>query len=276
MASDNIKPNALDINFTALPEEICISTMTITGKLDTEFNVINIGTYIDITPSDIICVKYGHIDDLSTNRFIDRRRILQKNKKKKKSFYNQVTLIVRTFNNKTNNVKLFSNGSIQMTGCKNIASIEDVLTKVFYYLGKTYAIWDSSSQKFIDKPFVTNLTALYLNQLYNLKICMINSNFNIDFKIDRGKLYDILLTDKYDCTFDPIIHACVNIKYNNPEKIISIFVFESGSIIITGARNSLQIIDAYNFINKYLLSHYFTIVKDDGLSDRIIEEISMS
>jgi TATA-box binding protein (TBP) (component of TFIID and TFIIIB) len=272
-AIDKITPGALPIQFDTLPSDICISTMTITCKLNTIFNVLNIGKYIDINLDDIICVKHGHLEDTSSNRFIDKRRILQKNKKKTKSFYNQVTLIIKTFDNKTTNIKLFSNGSIQMTGCKHLNSIENVLSKLFHYLAKTKAIYDSDKKLFLDMPFVSNPEVLFLKNLYDFKICMINSNFNIDFNIDRDKLYEILLDQRFECTYDPIIHACVNIKYPHPDKVISVFVFESGSIIITGARNGEQIIDAYNFINRYLLTNYYYIIKDDIQVANILNQL---
>ena len=71
--------------------------------------------------------------------------------------------------------------------------------------------------------------------------------------------HDINSPFKYiDGTFDPIRHACVNIKLQHPIKTITIFVFESGSIIILG-KSCRQVRDAYNFINVFLLSNYYEI-----------------
>ena len=99
---------------------------------------------------------------------------------------------------------------------------------------------------------------------------MINSNFNIGFNIDREKLFEKLILNNYECTYDPIIHACVNLKYTIKSKKISIFIFESGSIIITGANNCNQILCAYNFINKYLLTNYDKIIMKNILSNSTI------
>ena len=100
---------------------------------------------------------------------------------------------------------------------------------------------------------------------------MINSNFNIGFKVDRDKLYDLIHTKNIaECSYDPIIHACVNIKYECDKKTVSIFVFESGSIIITGANNGKHILDAYNFINKLLCNNYKQIYKSNILSNSTI------
>lgn len=49
--------------------------------------------------------------------------------------------------------------------------------------------------------------------MYDFKIAMINSNFNIKFDIDRFKLNKLLKINKYNSNYDPNIHACVDIKY---------------------------------------------------------------
>lgn len=269
----NKKKLAINIDLGNLPDDVSISTMTITCKIDTEFNVTNIGKYIDLKYNSIVAVKHGNNDDKSTNRsLIIKRQSAQKNRKKKKAFYNQVTIIVKTKKNKNYNVKLFSNGAIQMTGCKSIEGVIDALSKIFIELKVIKATLDYKKNKVIDKPFVSNPDILDIKNLYNIKICMINSNFCIGFNIDRDKLFDLLIADKIECSYDPIIHACVNIKYEHPEKTISVFVFESGAVIITGARTCSQIVEAYTFINKYLLKNYYYINKNNVLTNSTILE----
>jgi Transcription factor TFIID (or TATA-binding protein, TBP). len=118
-----------------------------------------------------------------------------------------------------------------------------------------------------EKQFVVNPETVTIEKIKNLRIAMINSGFKIPFKIDRGKLHNLLIKSDYDCSFDPAKHACVNIKYDHPDKTISIFVFEKGSIIITGAQNCAQINSAYIFINKYLLTNHALIKKSDMLTN---------
>lgn len=269
----NKKKLALNIDLDKLPEDISISTMTITCKIDTEFNVTNIGKYIDLKYNGIVAVKHGNSDDKATNRsLIVKRQSAQKNRKKKKAFYNQVTILVKTKKNKNYNVKLFTNGAIQMTGCKSIDGVIDALTKIFIELKIIKATLDCKTNKIIEKPFASDQGVLNVNNLYDIKICMINSNFCIGFNIDRDKLFDLLIADKIECSYDPIIHACVNIKYEHPEKTISVFVFESGAVIITGARTCSQIVEAYTFINKYLLKNYNHVNKNNVLTNSTILE----
>jgi TATA-box binding protein (TBP) (component of TFIID and TFIIIB) len=273
MSNVSKKRTALNIDFDKLPDDISISTMTITCKIDTEFNVTNIGRYIDLKYDGIIAVRTGRREDEESNRSLIIKKVGSHRNKKKKAFYNQATILVRTKEKKKpTNVKLFSNGSIQMTGCKGIDDVIDALTKVFSELKIVKGILDYNTGKIIEKPFVVNADKLHINNLYDIKICMINSNFTIGFNVDRDKLFESLVRDNIECSYDPIMHACVSIKFEHVEKIISIFVFESGSVIITGARSCIQIVEAYNFINKYLLNNYHYISKNNALTSSTILE----
>ena len=58
----------------------------------------------------------------------------------------------------------------------------------------------------------------------------------------------------------------LNIHHQNridEEKEVSIFVFQKGNIIITGARKKSHIISSYNYINNILLEHSDDINKKD-------------
>ena len=114
------------------------------------------------------------------------------------------------------------------------------------------------------KPFAGTPENLDVSKVKNIKIRMINSNFSIGFKVNRDQLYQLLLSENVDCRYEPCVHACVNIKYKyDAENVISIFIFESGAIIITGAKNKDHIIKAYNFTVDKLYTYYNKIVKND-------------
>jgi TATA-box binding protein (TBP) (component of TFIID and TFIIIB) len=94
------------------------------------------------------------------------------------------------------------------------------------------------------------------------------------FQINRERLYELLKIEGFDVTFDPIIHACVNIKYNiknMPNKTISIFVFESGSITIAGSNSSQQVLETYNFINNFILRNYKKLLTKNITPQLIIQ-----
>lgn len=246
-----------------LPPDVSISTMTVCCDLDIEFRVNNIANYIDLNKDSIINISYGRNDDPSTNRSLFPRKKTKKKKKGKRVFYNQVSLniMVESKKEKPINIKLFTNGSIQMTGCKSVENVIDVLSKIFNELKVVKAVIDLKQMKMVDKPFINDHTKLFLDYVDNIVIGMINSNFRYPNKIDRLKLYNQLNIDNIASKYDPSNHACVNIKYHCIDKTISIFVFEKGPIVITGAKNCEHIFAGYTFINRYLLVNHFKIAK---------------
>jgi TATA-box binding protein (TBP) (component of TFIID and TFIIIB) len=162
-----------------------------------------------------------------------------------------------------------------MTGCKHLNNIKKSLEILFDKLKTCKAILNREL-KFDIKPFVDDITKLDINKVTNFKIVMINTNFNIQFQINREKLHYLLKELGFDVTFDPIIHACVNIKYHIPNtfnKTISIFVFESGSITIAGSNSCQQVLDTYNFINKFILSNYSKLLTKNITPQLIVELI---
>jgi TATA-box binding protein (TBP) (component of TFIID and TFIIIB) len=282
-----------------LPYDLQISTTTITCHLDITFNVENIGLYFNDFDDIIVGKRYGN---RIVNNLVNIKKLKigkKKKRKEKKNFYNQVSLIFRSATLmgldpekmtikekfKTVNIKLFINGSIQMTGCKHLDNIYKTLEILFDRLKIRKAIIHDN--EFVIKSFVNNsiankdiddntISKLNIKNVDNFKIVMINTNFNILFQINRERLYQLLKDEEYDVIFDPITHACVNIKYqmaNNPKKTISIFVFESGSITIAGSNSYHQVLETYNFINKFILNNYDKLLTKNITPQLIIQLI---
>lgn len=251
------------IDLEKLPNDLRISTITMTCGFDTDFYLDNISRYIDLSVDSIDTVKYGDINDPNTNRtLVPIKKKTKRKGKQKRVFYNQATIIVKMKSGNRVNVKLFKNGSIQMTGCKSGYNCIEALTVLCREILKIKAVVDTKTlDNIIIKPFASNSENVNIKKVKNITIRMINSNFDVGFKINREKLYELLLSEKVECIYEPIVHACVNIKYiyNGKEKI-SIFVFESGSIIITGAKHYKQISEAYKFITKKIYENYNKIV----------------
>ena len=291
------------------------------------FDVVNIAHYFNDFDDIIIGKRYGN---RVINNLINIKKVKtgkKKKRKEKKNFFNQVSLIFRSATLmgidpeslsikekfKNINVKLFINGSIQMTGCKHLDNIKKCLEILFEKLKITKAILNDNFE-FEKKTFVNSIDNLDLSKvkiiekidgnkiesdligkikiiknpknnfdtkqlnisnIYLFDIRMINTNFNIGFQINRDKLYQLLVKCGYDVSFDPIIHACVNVKYNiaHLNKTVSIFVFESGSITIAGSNSYYQIIQTYNFINKFILSNYNNLLSKPITPQLIIQLI---
>jgi hypothetical protein len=176
-----------------------------------------------------------------------------------------------------------------MTGCKN----EDdgiLVIKNFINEMKKY------KNIFFDEEHIDELDVL------DYKITLINTDYKIGFKIERSKLYKLLIENyKIYVSYDPSIYQGVKISYmwnennklkdglcrckdkcrleknlrkKNSCKIVTISIFQSGNIIITGASDLKQTIEAYNFINKILYDNYSITVRFSILDCDIDETLS--
>lgn len=272
--NDIIQNTINNLMFHLLPDDVNISTMTFVCSLDVNFDCKNIAKYIDLSYNDVLSVRSG--DNLHRT-LINKKKIIRKKTKKKENFYNQVSLYIIVKNkdkSKPINLKIFKNGALQMTGCKNVENCLDALTIIFNKLKLIKGIIRKNKIKeiqFTDKPH-----ELLLSNLMKFNIAMINSNFNIGFIIERSKLYNLLTLDKIECLYDPTKHSSVDVKYKTDEYTIPIFIFEKGSIIITGIKNCKQISIAYYFINIYLLTNYTKIIKNYLSDEELIKCINNS
>jgi TATA-box binding protein (TBP) (component of TFIID and TFIIIB) len=67
---------------------------------------------------------------------------------------------------------------------------------------------------------------------------------------------------RYSIEYQPDIHAPVHVKIDlGNKKPVTVFVFESGKILIMAAKKRDNIIDAYNYINKLLTENHDYVVK---------------
>jgi len=269
-----------------LPNGISISTMCATCKINTELNIDNIEKYLQLNTDNVLTVK--------RNATSIRSLLVQKNKHKRQLkqlvvpknkiinyFYNQITIVMRVTEGHYDdinmepriNLKLFKNGSIQMSGCKLLKNINIVLNKLLQRLVEIKATIIDNKLHII--KFVTNQEMLTIS---NFKIDMINSNYQVNMKIDRDKLYNLLKKKNIKCSYEPCIRACVVVKYtpltfNPDDKQVSVYIFLKGNIIITGARHRDHIIGAYNYINDILITHSDDINIQEDDEDSLILRI---
>lgn len=206
-----------------------------------------------------------------------------------KTFFNQSTIVVRKAINKEQtqfkevNVKLFGNGGIQMTGIPAEEFAKETLT---WLLNELYSV------KANTPIFGTNPT------LEKFKVQLINSDYQVACPINRTALHTILSrTYGLFSTFESTIYQGVNTKYyfndKHPDpdrpgiclcskrcrgqgsgsgpgecKRITMSVFQTGKIIITGGRYMYQLEEAYHFLNKVLQDHADEVLRlpDDPVS----------
>ena len=199
---------------------------------------------------------------------LTKRRISQK------SFFNQSTLVVRQpipTGFKEVNIKLFENGGVQMTG---ITSEEFAKKTLQYVIDKIARLPEPVFKDEVNPS------------IQKFQIQLMNSDYKIDGIIHRDNLHKII-TQNYRVfsTYETTIYQGVNTKYYFNKvykdsglprgwchcetpcsgsgdgtaagqcKKITISAFQTGRIIITGARTKEQLDEAYVFFNEILEKH---------------------
>lgn len=239
-----------------MDDDLRISTITSVLKVSTDINLEKIYNEIPISKY-IPYIEYGVNRE---SRGFSKKSLRRRRKKKEnKIFYNQSTIHL-FYGGKIMNVKLFNNGRIQITGLKEENQGENLVKELITYF-KDFEIFEEETE------------------LISSEIVLINSDFDLGIGIERYKLHnEIIKTDIYS-SFEPCIYPGVNIKYyinsNNTCGIcecskmcngkgkgcgdgdckkVTIAVFMSGKVIITGGQNKDQINESYRFITNFVNS----------------------
>ena len=245
-------------------DNLRVSTMTAISELNTDINLDNL--YKNIQINNLVpYIQHGAYGAKGSSEK-NKRKV--RKPEKKKVFFNQVTMHVNC--DKLVNVKLFNNGKIQMTGLKYENHGNKVLENILPYISKL----DDDSEP-VNKIFNTEEPIAFKPTT----TVLINSDFDIKYKIDRSVLHREIIDNGTYSSYEPCIYPGVNIKYffNTNQsngicccnalcngkgcadgdglcKKITIAVFKSGKIIITGAKDTNQLVIAYNFITNFINS----------------------
>lgn len=269
-------------NMNLIPQNVSISTMSLTCSLGTPFNVANIYKYMILEKDNVIAIKTDKgMRKLNNSSY----EFNSTNKNSHKNFFNQNTIIVNSREDKHLNVKLFKNGSIQMTGCKDLVDANIVINKLVKKLKEILFVKKQSDDNLsndnlsndnllTEVKFVENLDDLNVT---NFKINLINTNFGVNYYINKEELFTLLTNKGVFCRITTN-HACVNIKHkiinvDNSESLVSIFVFQTGNIIITGAKKANEVKSAYNFIVSFLNQNKNKIIKKNIANVLTIEDL---
>lgn len=260
--------------------QLRISTITTTAQLGTKiildalFAQIPILEYWDLTDGVLKMEFNGKVKGTS---FKD---IMLKPKESKTSFFNQATLVVRREISplvwKEINVKLFRNGGVQMTGVRSIEMASETLRWLVPYLQSVC----TGAAIFAGTP-----------NIHKEQVQLVNTDFSIGAKVRRDALHRILV-EKYrlNSSYESAIYQGVKTKYfYNAErpvdaspglcpcsklckgtgdgskigacKKITISPFQTGQVIITGARTMEQINEAYEFIKEVFRTNQDEILR---------------
>ena len=236
-----------------------ISTMTQIAEISSKINLNNLYKYLE--PTDTIrYLSFG--SELSKGEITKKIKKPRKDKEKK-FFYNQITIHI--FFEKIVNVKIFNNGRIQMTGLKSSEQGKEVIKIFLEEVNKLSEEYKKEIYEVVNPKFTW------------IKTVLINSDFDLHYKVDREALHRSIIDEGYYSSFEPCIYPGVNIKYyynkfkenngicdcekmcngkgkDNTCKKITVAVFNSGKIIITGGNSMEHIEIAYNFIYNFIES----------------------
>jgi TATA-box binding protein (TBP) (component of TFIID and TFIIIB) len=308
-------------------DEIKVATMTLISKINCFIDIQKVIDSVKLEDGKIEKIKFGkkkadsaedglkettqctiktfnspsakdlvQVEELKINPD-DSQKKVRKNKKKKKNFYNQVTIIIKPFPSRQNgvNMKLSENGSIQMTGGTSIEEGHLTIRKMIEYLNQWnsdifYRRPETNDETSFDS--VTTIEKIILSQeehksieILFMRCELIIVSFEIPFYIHLKK-FDELLKSKYNLlsilgtSSYPGINTKMtyNLECKHTEHIkkkkkytcdcrdMSIFTFRTGKVIITGFENLEKI--------KVIFEKYINIVKSEEENIKITNAIT--
>lgn len=248
------------------PTPIRISTITATGSVGTPVNLQvlfdNIHIIGEHEPSGLTYIEYAPRSGEKVSKGIPKKKRVAK-----KTFSNQATCILRLTEDGMRfhpTVKIFINGSVQQTGLKNVDQGKHVVDDLIEIIRGIHKV---------DDRIVSNIDDV-VNTAYRVQL--INSDMRMGFDIRRDRLHNLMLT-KYGIvsSFESSVYPGVKLGYyttsTNPRRDgkcyctsnccgkgtgqgdgdcrrVTISVFASGCVILTGGNTNQQITDAYDFI----------------------------
>lgn len=203
-----------------MPSDLSISTITMSCQ----------PKHTDKTKIDVMDFRMY----LEKENKIPEKYMIKEPKKGKRAFKNCVIFSVVQPNGKVA-IKVFSNMSLHVTGVKCVKDLMDI----------TKPLWDA--------------LALYTTidgfSMANFQVQMINSNFSLNKVLDLQKLKQLIETSYcHSVVHNKETHPGVVVKFQNEHssKKVTILIFTSGNVIITGAQNATDLYQAYCFITNII------------------------
>ena len=263
-----------------------ISTMTISGNFCDDINLTMVYQRL-FMDEDVAYVERGKesirgCKNKKTAKYKkkdNKKKSTDKRKKGKGSpFSNQISIGFNCNNcehvhNNPICVKLFKNGKIHMTGCKNLEEVNIVYNKLYEKI-----IGINTEYNFGDKIITINcVTNIRIAKDIDFHVEMVNGTFKTNYKIDLNKLYS-KLTDVY--TDDDLFINCekktqlvcylkkfkVMNEKKQKEKVPSVFIYNSGSINIIAI--SLDILmNSYKLISEFVEKYYEDLIEAEIVYD---------
>jgi TATA-box binding protein (TBP) (component of TFIID and TFIIIB) len=152
------------------------------------------------------------------------------------------------------NVKVFKNGRLQMTGLRSPEDGLVVASVVREELRKA-ALVNSEVMKKQGEDI----------QISNYRVCMINAMFAVPFSVDRRKTHEVFLRAGVQSIYDPMLYHAVKLRVERPpltspakktkKTCATVAIFQTGSVIITGATTIEEVRYVYELVKDTLLKN---------------------
>ena len=230
-------------NEEALDPRLRISTMSITFKVSQNaIDLERVANECELKEDGIRFTDYNGV-----YRGIDQTGA-PKRRRRFNNFFNSMTLgIVGDGEGRLVHFKLFKNGSVQCAGCK---CVSDANVSIHH--------------------LVEALSPMIEVELTGIKINLINANFKLGFCVNRDKLHELFVCMGFASVYEKCKHAGVGVKYQPLEKEspISMFIFESGAVVLTGSKNDKHITEGFHFISAFAREHKEYVIQSQNTLQR--------
>ena len=133
-------------------------------------------------------------------------------------------------------MKIFPNGSMQLTGATDPKEGKSIFKQAVKVVKSAMNIDDSNTD--YDK----------------IRIAMINTNFCMGFTLDLDAVNELFKDEGHQTSYTPDTYSAVTTRFFPIEgrKRVTVNIFNSGSVIVTGAESLKEITAAYLSINRLL------------------------
>ena len=216
--------------------KVKVTTMTMTSPTQGAFNLPVIREYFANHDN-----KVPVINDIGLKTKKRCREHMDIVSLRDTSFQNQVTVDYMD-SHSIKSIKLFSNGAVQIAGSNDMWSCKIILKKLGAIL----------------KHIFKNPDAFDFN---TYKIAMINTNFALNFSVNLYNVVECFSEAGYDTTFNPDRYSAAKVTMTpeGGDKDVTVSIFSTGKIIMTGAQKLDDIAKVYSTIVTQIASNYDSI-----------------
>jgi TATA-box binding protein (TBP) (component of TFIID and TFIIIB) len=155
----------------------------------------------------------------------------------KAEFQNQISIGYKDSYSKKA-VKIFSNGSVQVAGCADLFDCIRIINQLIFLFDELKC----------EKTFSVS----------SFSVVMINTNFSLNYNVNLIKIIEhFSRSGIFKVSFEPDRYSGVLIKFKPAAdmKQVTVCIFSTGKIIITGAETLKEVVFAYNIINTHINSN---------------------